>query len=1103
MQRKIKRVIEEVFLIICFVSLIVGSFSSTVLSVPSKSSSQPGEIYTGGEIDNDGRTIEDEDTIAQEYALQYTLRFSHDDFSFGSLSGYDLVTMDEGTFLDEIGKPLIPAKNIMIALPHEMQVKQVRLISVQDQPIPGSYTIVPAQKPLPVGVIPNTVTNPRLDRTTYTSPVPYPSSLLTVGEQTDLAGQSIVPITVYPLHYFPLQKKLTLIPSISIIIEGDDGYICHDYLPQTVSENERIIYEQMVKGMVINPEDVDLRSSSDPQPLGVPPGDYDYVIITQDSWVSSFQPLADWKTKKGIPATIVTTTWIYNSGGYSGTNLQKIRAFVQDVYSTWGASYVLIGGDIDVVPCSYKTFSSVDPDPVPNDVYFADFDDDWVCEMHIGRASVTGPGTGVGQIGNFISKIMTYETNPPLTNYAMNAGFFGFNLDSSTPAEQCKINIKNSYIPSTWTMTTVYDSHTGDHKVNVIAALNAGQNLANHADHSNTDCMGVGYVNHNLLLYNADMDGLTNGNKQTILYSMGCDPAAYDVSNCIAEHFVRDNNGGGIAFIGNSRYGWYNYGQYNTLSMEYDVRFFRSIFQDALYNLGATFSDHKNDVMALHSGSAIYQYIFTELTLLGDPELPIWTENPSSLVVSHPLSIAVGSSSFTVHVETSTGSDVTNAYVCLWKGSEVYQRGYTSSLGNVTFTISPTTAGTMSVTVTKHNYIPSQTTTQVLSGNVPPYQPSAPSPSHNATNIPRGADLSWTGGDPNPGDTVTYDVYFGINSAPPKVISNQSTTTYDPGVLNYNTRYYWKIIAWDSAHTSTAGPLWAFTTTVNYPPVFGIPTPVNGSTWNPLTFVWSIPISDIEGDSFSWTIECSNGQVNSGSGAANGTKTLILTELLYSVTYTVWVNATDGTGSGGYTRHWYTFSTQIDSIPPITIILFNGTMGYDGWYTTHVYVVLTAIDNESGVDQTFYKIDSGPWAAYSVPVEISIDGGHMVSYYSVDVTGNTETIKAANLSIDHTPPGLSLTKQTLNLFEILFIAEASDVMSGMDKVEFSLDGQMQYTDTQSPYEWTWNGLGDHTVTVTAYDLAGNEISQAMSTPYEIHLEASQVPVHIQRLFIIC
>ena len=62
--------------------------------------------------------------------------------------------------------------------------------------------------------------------------------------------------------------------------------------------------------------------------------------------------------------------------------------------------------------------------------------------------------------------------------------------------------------------------------------------------------------------------------------------AAYDVSNCIAEHYVQNSNGGGIAFIGNSRYGWYYAGSFDTLSMGYDIQFFESIFQDNLYKLG-------------------------------------------------------------------------------------------------------------------------------------------------------------------------------------------------------------------------------------------------------------------------------------------------------------------------------------------------------------------------------------------------------------------------------------------------------------------------------------------------------------------------------------
>jgi hypothetical protein len=722
-------------------------------------------------------------------------------------------------------------------------------------------------------------------------------------------------------------KTLKLLTKLNFAIEGETGYICGDYLPNFVSETELNDYQQKVKAMVINPEDVVLKTNPGSQPLGVDPGDYDYVIITQASWISEFQPLADWKTKKGIPANIVSTDWIYNSSGYNGTDIQKINAFVQDVYTNWGTIYILLGGDIDVVPCHYRTFSSVHPDPVPNDVYYADFDDDWICEVNIGRASVSGAGNGTGQIGNFINKVFTYEKNPPLTNYALNASFFGFDLDSWTYAQQCKINIDDSYIPASWSMTTVYDNQSGNHKTDVINALNAGQNLANHADHSGTDAMGVGYVNHDLLLYNSDMDGLTNGNKQTILYSMGCDPAAFDVDDSIAEHFVQNSNGGGIAFIGNSRYGWYEYSTYDSLSMEYDINFFKSLFQENLYKLGAAFSDHKNDVIAIHSSDNYYKYCYTELTLLGDPELPVWMNNPKSFVISHPSEIPVGSSSVTVHVQETNGSNIQNAYVCLWKSNEVYLTNYTNSNGNITFNPSPTTTGTMTVTVTKQDYLPYEGNITVSPANQPPNPPSNPNPINGTTGVNINADLNWTCTDPD-GDSLTYDVYLGTTSNPPLVYSNYSYTTYDPGTLQYNTQYYWKIGARDVHGATSMGPEWSFVTEdepSNYPPEFSNENPSNGATNVPMTTTsLSIIITDREGDNFNWTIETSPyiGSSN-GDNQNNGTKICSISGLTFDTTYRWFVNATDS-GNGETTSKTYTFITESASNSPPTKPYING-----------------------------------------------------------------------------------------------------------------------------------------------------------------------------------
>jgi len=96
--------------------------------------------------------------------------------------------------------------------------------------------------------------------------------------------------------------------------------------------------------------------------------------------------------------------------------------------------------------------------------------------------------------------------------------------------------------------------------------------------------------------------------------------------------------------------------------------------------------------------------------------------------------------------------------------------------------------------------------------NNPPYMPSDPDPEDGATSVDIDADLSWTGGDPDTGDTITYDIYFGTTSPPPKVVSNQTGTTYDPGTMSYSTTYYWKIVAWDNHDAYTEGPIWEFTT---------------------------------------------------------------------------------------------------------------------------------------------------------------------------------------------------------------------------------------------------------------------------------------------------
>jgi hypothetical protein len=150
------------------------------------------------------------------------------------------------------------------------------------------------------------------------------------------------------------------------------------------------------------------------------------------------------------------------------------------------------------------------------------------------------------------------------------------------------------------------------------------------------------------------------------------------------------------------------------------------------------------------------------------------------------------------------------------------------------------------------------------------------------------------------------------------------------------------------------------------------------------------------------------------SVTATGSMTAFAT--LSSGTHTIYVDAKDALGNWG-SQASQTFTKSIESVAPTTTAnVYYGSSGSalatqtNGWYNgTTVYLGLTATDSggslpASGVYQSYYNIDNTGTQTYSGRVPITTIGTHTVSFYSVDVSGNTETTKTLTVKLDNVTP---------------------------------------------------------------------------------------------------
>ncbi len=612
--------------------------------------------------------------------------------------------------LEDLARPRLPGWSFTLVIPQGMRIASVEAEVRNAQSLPGRHSLFPNQPPVPVfeSRLPDFVPP---DEEVYSSDAAYPGIRAEHGPVGVKSGFRLATVTLYPLQYFPASGRLELATAVDITVHYEpDSEARTEFL--TASQSH--VFLSAVRPLVINPTQV---ARYAPPCRESDFGDIDCVIITSSGLQAHFQPLVDWHTQKGYKTEVRTVSWI--TANYSGRDTQeRIRNFIIDYYNNEGLKWIILGGDNSIVPARRaRAYVNSETGNIPCDLYYADLQGDWdsngnsifgeptdivdlYYDVFIGRASVDNQT----QVQTFVNKVITHEKNPP-TDYLRRILLVDALLWAGHNQQQSNDSIAN-ITPSGWVDRFI---HNPGNTYTVGDSINNGFQFAHLVGHGNASGVYDGGTRY----YGTSTAGnQTNGSRVNLMNSMACTAGNFESSDCLAEAAHNAPNGGSIATIFNSRYGW---GQPPGIgpSELLDVRFYDFFFNHDTMPIGITHAESKEFYRNSAISQQVWRWCYYGLNLLGDPLLMMYEDIPGQLDATFDDPIPTGSQDFTVRVR-SGGNPVRNALVCVAKATEVYERGFTDAGGRVTLTINPATTGYLQVTATAANYLPDENSCQVM-----------------------------------------------------------------------------------------------------------------------------------------------------------------------------------------------------------------------------------------------------------------------------------------------------------------------------------------------------------------------------------------------------
>ncbi|MFZ5980019.1 MAG: BACON domain-containing protein [Candidatus Zixiibacteriota bacterium] len=291
---------------------------------------------------------------------------------------------------------------------------------------------------------------------------------------------------------------------------------------------------------------------------------------------------------------------------------------------------------------------------------------------------------------------------------------------------------------------------------------------------------------------------------------------------------------------------------------------------------------------------------------------------------------------------------------------------------------------------------------------VPAISQAVNSPAHGAIGQSITPVLQWTCSDPD-GDPLSFDVHLGKTSSPPVVSANQTELSHTCDTLDYNCKYYWRIVARDNNNNATNSPVWEFTTlSLEGHLDVNLDTLDFGSNKDTLTFI----ISNTGGGNLTWVNSPSHNwlNVNPNNGITSTEEDTVSITIdrnqLAAGTYIGYVAV--GSSNGSDTVYVMVFEPE--EIPSLVLnthslnfgtgsveLSFNITNSGTGTLTwtitessTWLSVAPNAGSNQSETDTIKVTVDRTGLNSgfYSTQVNIQSNGGYDTVGISMEVPGS-------------------------------------------------------------------------------------------------------------------